>query len=173
MWIAVLVTAFWVGIANAAEVLELPVNSSIHKVMPANISKVAVGSGNIAKIVQVPESMREFLIIAQNVGQTNLFVWTVDNARYEYVVTVSPEETALAKLIEDAINLPDVHVKKIDNRILLTGSVENQHERNYALQVAHLYIGGDAEVSLSVGTGYSIDLSPASSSGGLSLSKKI
>ena len=173
MWIAVLVTAFWVGIANAAEVLELPVNSSIHKVMPANISKVAVGSGNIAKIVQVPESMREFLIIAQNVGQTNLFVWTVDNARYEYVVTVSPEETALAKLIEDAIDLPDVHVKKIDNRILLTGSVENQHERNYALQVAHLYIGGDAEVSLSVGTGYSIDLSPASSSGGSSSSTSI
>ena len=168
MWIVVFVTTFWIGVANAAEVLELPVNSSIHKSMPADISKVAVGSGDIAKIVQVPESMREFLIIAKKVGQTNLFVWTVDNARYEYVVTVSPEEIAIAKLIEDAINLPDVHVKKIENRILLTGSVENQHERNYALQVAHLYIGGDAEVNLSVGTGYSIDMSPASSGGGSS-----
>jgi len=168
LWIACLVTAFTISVANAAQKLEIPVNSSRHLTMPADISKVAIGSANVATVVQVPESMREFLIIAQGVGSTNLFVWTVDNARYEYVVTVSPEETAIAQLIEDAINLPDVHVKKIENRILLTGSVENQHERNYALQVAHLYIGGEADVNLSVGTGYSIDMSPASSGGGSS-----
>ena len=166
IWTAFLVTLFLAGVANAAEVLEIPLNSSIHKSMPSDISKVAIGSSNIAKIVQVPDSMREFLIIAQGVGSTNLFVWTVDNARYEYVVTVSPEETAQARLIEKAIGLPDVHVKKIENRILLTGTVENQHERNYALQVAHLYIGGTAEVSLSVGTGYDINMSPAASTSG-------
>ena len=166
MWVAVLVVACLSGIVKAAEVLDLPLNSSRHITMNADISKVAIGSAKVAKIIQVPESMREFLVVAEGAGSTNLFVWTVDNNRYEYVVNVMIEDIAQAKFIEEAIGLPDVHVKKIENRILLTGTVENQHERNYALQVAHLYIGGDAEVSLSVGTGYDLSMSPAASTSG-------
>ena len=173
--IAAIALTYWSGIVSAAKILEVPLNSSIHRSMPADISKVAIGSASIAKIIQVPDSMREFLIVAQGAGSTNLFVWTVDNKFYEYVVNVLPEEISQAKVIEDAIGLPDVHVKKIENRILLTGTVENQYEKNYVLQVAHLYIGGDAEVSLSVGTGYDLSMSTASSSssGGSSSSTSI
>lgn len=66
--------------------------------------------------------------------------------------------------IEQAISLPDVHVKIVDGRILLTGTVKNQYERNQVLQIARLYMNGDSGDSLSYGSNLAID---GSSSGSL------
>ena len=130
---------------EAAKVLYLDANSSLPMKSNTDIERIAVGSATIAKVIQVSDSLREFLVVAKSPGSTTLFVWTADGKRHDYIVNVSSEDMGVAKEIEAAIGLPDVHVQKIQDRILLTGTVENQYERNYALQVAAVYVGGNID----------------------------
>ena len=149
---------------EAAKVLYIDANSSLPMKSNTDIERIAVGSATIAKVIQVSDSLREFLVVAKSPGSTTLFVWTADGKRHDYIVNVSSEDIGVAKEIEAAIGLPDVHVQKIQDRILLTGTVENQYERNYALQVAAVYVGGNIDGSLSVGSGPDISSSSNNSS---------
>lgn len=150
--------------AHAAKVLNIEANASMPMTSRVDIERIAIGSSKIATVIQVPDSVREFLIVAKESGTTTLFVWTADGQRHDYVINVSAEDKGVAQAIEDAIGLPEVRVKKVQDRILLTGTVENQYERNYALQIARLYIGGDGNLNLSVGTGPDLQLQTESSS---------
>lgn len=132
---------------EATKVLHLDANSSLPMKSNCSIKRIAVGSPDIATVLQVSDSLLEFLIVAHNAGSTTLFVWTDDGKRHDYVVNVSTEDIGIALDIESAIGLPDVHVKKVHDRILLTGTVENQYERNFALQVASLYVGSNSSGS--------------------------
>ena len=151
--------------ANAAELINLNLNESryfnAHKV----ITRVAIANPNIADIHTLP-SNREFLIVSKSAGITSMIVWTHDNRIHEYNIIVSPEDPGTALVIQNAINLPDVRVKMVNGRVLLTGSVENQYEHNYALQVARLYTGGNASnghTGLNSGVDLEIDASTDSS----------
>ena len=155
---------------ESAKVLHIDANSSLPMKSNTDIERIAVGSATIAKVIQVPDSLREFLVVAKSPGSTTLFVWTADGKRHDYVVNVSSEDIGVAKEIEDAIGLPDVHVKKVQGRILLTGTVENQYERNYALQVASVFVGGKFDGSLSVGSGPDLKLQTESTSNSLTTS---
>ena len=158
------VVACSLNFASAAvEVVNLDAHSSQYMKMNLDITRIAVGSGEIAKVVQVPSSTNEFLIVAQKEGTTNLFVWTADNQRYEYIINVATEEDSKARLIEAAIGLPNVHVKMVEKRVLLTGTVENQYERNYAIQVARLYAESGSKSSLNFGSTVNTQLSTQSS----------
>ena len=154
------------NLAYAAENLEIPEKTYLHREMNSDIVRIAVGSREVASVVPIPESPREFLIAGQKAGVTTIFVWTADNQRHEFTVTVldvSAEEIGLARSIEEAIGLPNVHVKKVDKRILLTGTVENQHEKNYAIQVARLYAESGSKSSLNFGSNVNPQLSTQSS----------
>ena len=133
--------------------LNIDLKTSKYMHLDKRITRIAVGNPDIATVVQVTNSPNEFLIVTHTPGSTTLFVWTVPNMMHEYVINVSPEDTGQAKIIQKAIGLPDVRVRKVGNRILLTGTVRNQYERNYAIQTARLYIGSGSESSLSVGSG--------------------
>ena len=159
--------------AEGEKVLNIEVNSSLPMRSEVDIERIAIGSGKIAKVIQVPKSLREYLIVAQEAGTTSLFVWRMDGKREDYVVKVTAEDRGLAKEIEEAIGLPEVKVKKVDKRILLTGSVENQYERNYALQIARLYVGSKLESSLSVGSGPELKSSTSSPINGQSTTIQI
>ena len=139
------------------QILNIDLKSSHYMKLDGKITRLAIGNPEIATVVQVPGSPNEFLIVTHSAGSTPLFVWTEPNFMHKYVVNVSPEDTGQAKMIQKAIGLPDVHVKKVGDRILLTGTVRNQYERNYAVQIARLYVGKSSESSLSVGSG--IDMS--------------
>ena len=152
--------------AEAVKEVNLEENTSKVMTSSVDIEKIAIGSGKIAKVIQVPNSVREFLIVAKSAGKTTLFVWTADGQRQDYVVNVSAEDRGLAKEIEEAIGLPEVKVKKVEKRILLTGKVENQYERNYALQIAKLYVGSKLESSLSVGSGPDLTSNASGSASG-------
>ncbi|MBR4384777.1 MAG: pilus assembly protein N-terminal domain-containing protein [Selenomonadaceae bacterium] len=141
------------------EVLSLNKNTSHYMNLGQRITRIAVGSAEVATAVQLPGSLNEFLIVTKgNSGTTSLFVWTADGERHEYVVTVSAEDPGQALTIEQAIGLPDVHVRMVDNRILLTGTVENQYEKNYALQTVRLFVGKASDSSLLVGSGFDMKL---------------
>lgn len=145
------------------EMLSLNKNTSHYMNLGQRITRIAVGSAEVATAVQLPGSLNEFLVVTKgNAGTTSLFVWTVDGERHEYVVTVSAEDPGQALTIEKAIGLPDVHVRMVDNRILLTGTVENQYEKNYVLQTVRLFVGKASNSSLLVGSGYDMKLETAS-----------
>ena len=145
--------------AAGIETLTIKKQTSHYMNLGQTIKRIAVGNPDIATVVQLPGSASEFLVVTKAVdGSTALFVWTADGARHEYLIIVSPEDPGRAMLIEQAINLPDVHVKIVDDRILLTGTVENQYEKNYALQTARLFIDGNTESSLLVGSGFNMEL---------------
>ena len=157
------------SLVHAAEfqTLDIKLKTSHYMDMKKIITRIAVGDPSVATAVQLPGSAKEFLIVTKGKGSTTLFVWTADGARYEYLVVVSPEDPGQAMMIETAIGLPDVHVKFVDNRLLLTGTVENQYEKNYALQTARLFINAGTESSLLVGSGFDMTLNTdtATSSG--------
>ncbi|MBR1858921.1 MAG: pilus assembly protein N-terminal domain-containing protein, partial [Selenomonadaceae bacterium] len=139
--------------AAEPEVINMNIKTSKHREMDIDIIRIAIGSPDVATVVQLPSSEREFLIVAKNAGSTSLFVWTADGQRFEYLINVSPEDVGEAMLIEQAIGLPNVHVRKVGTRVLLTGTVKNQYERNYAVQTARLFVGKGSNSSLSVGSG--------------------
>lgn len=146
------------------EMLSLNKNTSHYMNLGQRITRIAVGSSEIATAVQLPGSLNEFLVVTKgNSGTTSLFVWTMDGMRHEYVITVSAEDPGQALTIEQAIGLPDVHVRMVDNRILLTGTVENQYEKNYVLQTVRLFVGKASDSSLLVGSGYDMKLETDSS----------
>ena len=155
------------SVVQAAELQTLNIKKQTSKYMNMgmNITRLAVGDPKIASVVQLPGSASEFLIVTkENPGSTALFVWTVDGQRYEYLIVVSPEDPGQAMLIEQAIGLPHVHVKMVGERVLLTGTVENQYEKNYALQTVRLFINGGTESSLLVGSGFDMKLKTTAAS---------
>ncbi len=140
------------------QVLNIDLQTSHYMNLGEKITRLAIGDPEVATVVQVPNSPGEFLIVTKGPGSTTLFVWTATNNFYRYIINVSPEDSGQARMIQKAIGLPDVHVKKVGDKILLTGSVRNQYERNYAVQVARLYVSKGSESSLSVGSGISISV---------------
>lgn len=145
--------------AAELETLSIKKQTSHYMDMGQRITRIAVGDPSIATVVQLPGSAQEFLIVTKATqGSTALFVWTLDGVRHEYLIVVSPEDPGQAMMIEKAIGLPDVHVKYVDGRLLLTGTVENQYEKNYALQTARLFVNAGSESSLLVGSGFDMKL---------------
>ncbi|MBR1728839.1 MAG: pilus assembly protein N-terminal domain-containing protein [Selenomonadaceae bacterium] len=149
--------------AEEVEKIDINLNSSQYMRMNWNIIRIAVGSPDIATVLQLPSSRNEFLIVSHKPGSTTLFVWTADKKMYQYLINVSPEDVGQSYLIEKAIGLPGVHVKVVDNRVLLTGTVKNQYERNFAVQTARLYVGKGSESSLSVGSGVDMKITTRNS----------
>ena len=138
--------------------LSLDISTSHYMSMPKPIKRVAIGDPEIANVVQIPASNNEFLIVAKKAGTTTLFVWTVNGERFEYNIGVSQEDKGRAKLIEKAIGLPFVKVKMVEDKILLSGFVKNQYERNFAVQTAQLYINGSDKTNISVGNNGNLEL---------------
>lgn len=88
-------------------------------------------------------------VIGISPGTTTLNVWASNGYRYEYRITVSNQDSGLAKIVQDAIGLPDVRVQMIGGKILLRGTVKNQYERDLAYKIAKLYAvtGGNSSSS--------------------------
>lgn len=143
---------------SAGTLLRLDVNTSRYMEMPSPIQRIAIGNPDIATIVEIPDSETEFLLVAHKPGTTSLFIWSEYGERFEYTIGVSPEDVGLAALIENSIGLPNVHVKMVDGKVLLTGTVKDQYERNYALRTAQLYVKGAGGNSISVGSNVNLEL---------------
>lgn len=128
------------GSACAAEPVEVSLNES--KYMAASgITRLAVGNPAIADVQLL--SSGDFLLVGKKAGTTSLIVWSDGGRRTEYTVYVAGNDRGMASAIQDAIGYPKVHVQMIENRVMLRGKVENQHEHDTALKIAGLYTGGD------------------------------
>ena len=145
------------------QTITLSFNASKHFKFRHDILRVVAGSDDIIRIKQLPPAKNEFIISArEHAGTTTLFVWTVDSDEpHEYIINV--EDSGLSEIIERMINLPDVHVKKVGERILLSGTVKNQYERNYAIQAVRLYLGNTTGASLNTGSTTSLEINTQTS----------
>ena len=149
---------------NHIQTVNLNFNSSKHIKLNSNISRIYAGSSKIARVDRLPPAMDEFIITSTGTeGTTTILVWTIDGNKYEYTINCFDDGARITEEIERAINLPDVHVKKVDKRILLTGTVKNQYEKNHAIQVARLYAESGSKSSLNFGSTVNPQLSTQSS----------
>lgn len=105
------------------------------------ITRLAVGNPAIADVQLL--SSGDFLLVGKKAGTTSLIVWSDGGRRTEYTVYVAGNDRGMASAIQDAIGYPKVHVQMIEDRVMLRGKVENQHEHDTALKIAGLYTGGD------------------------------
>jgi pilus assembly protein CpaC len=125
----------------AAPLLEVGINDTRYLNAGAAITRVVVGNPAVADVKPISES--ELMVFGYGEGSTSLIVWTENGMRQEFEVSVSKIDANLAKAIEKAINLPDVHVSKLGSKILLQGTVTNQYEKSTAQRIAELYCGGN------------------------------
>lgn len=141
--------------------LSIDLNQSYYLNTGRSITRVAIANPKIADVSLLDGTSLN--VIGISPGTTTLNVWASNGYRYEYRITVSNQDSGLAKIIEDAIGLPDVRVQMIGGKVLLRGSVKNQYERDLAYKIASLYAGGGSAAPKSSKGGSS----GAASSGGL------
>ena len=151
---------------EARDVVKVDVNATTYVNVGSVITRITSGNPQIAVVKQVDSTLKTgFLVEGHGAGTTVVLVWTTPGQIKEYMIVVSPEDVGQALLIEEAIGLPDVHVQKIGRKILLTGSVKNQYEHNYAVQVASFYIQGNVSIPLNTGSNVKLDLDTSSAIG--------
>ena len=127
--------------------LSIDLNQSYYLNTGRSITRVAIANPKIADVSLLDGTSLN--VIGISPGTTTLNVWASNGYRYEYRITVSNQDSGLAKIIEDAIGLPDVRVQMIGGKVLLRGTVKNQYEKELAYKIAKLYVGKDAESSSS------------------------
>lgn len=104
----------------------------------ADIIRVAVVNPAIADVNVI--NNRTLDILGLSPGSTSLTVWTDDGMRQEFVVNVSKKDSNMARAIQKSIKIPGVNVEKVGDKILLSGIVENQYEKQQAESVATLFV---------------------------------
>lgn len=119
--------------------VSIDLNQSYYLNTGRSITRVAIANPKIADVSLVDRSSLN--IIGISPGTTTLNVWASNGYRYEYRVTVSNQDSGLAKIVQEAIDLPGVRVQMIGGKILLRGAVKNQYERDLAYKIAKLYAG--------------------------------
>ena len=119
--------------------LSIDLNQSYYLNTGRNITRVAIANPKIADVSLLDGTSLN--VIGISPGTTTLNVWASNGYRYEYRITVSNQDSGLAKIVQDAIGLPDVRVQMIGGKFLLRGTVKNQYERDLAYKIAKLYVG--------------------------------
>ena len=103
-----LVTAMSLALVTPAAYAAQPtlvninLKSSQYMKMNWNISRIAVGSPEVATVLQL--SSNEFLIVSHSAGSTTMFVWTANKKMHEYLINVSPEDVGQARIIEEGFD---------------------------------------------------------------------
>ncbi|HEX3000452.1 MAG TPA: pilus assembly protein N-terminal domain-containing protein, partial [Armatimonadota bacterium] len=92
--------------------------------------------GTIAEVQ--PVSDKEVLLLGKGPGSTTLRIWDA-RGRTEYAITILPGPAHLQQTIQEAIGLPGVKVRMIENAALLDGEVANTEQRDRAQQIASAF----------------------------------
>lgn len=133
-----------------AETINLGLNSSKIIILDRIITKIFVSNHKIVGVKQPSEAMNEFVITSfGDAGNATLFIWTADGARYEYTVNVSENKTTESDTIEEMIRevtgISTVHVKKVGDKVLITGTVDTPDDHEKVYGVVSLFVKTDKE----------------------------
>lgn len=150
---AVLATLLFTGNpaveAFPVEQLYLEVNQNYHlypKSEDQTIIRVAVTNPAIADVRVIDDS--NVNIVGYKGGSTALTVWYSDGTMEDYNIVVAPTDGGFTELIRRVMNVRGVKIEKVEDRILLRGSVENQYQMNQAQKVAEMFVDKDHVINL-------------------------
>ncbi len=106
----------------------------------SRIIRVHIANPDIADIKLI--GSHEMIVVGKQAGATTLITWDADGLRQEFIIRVGTHDDNLEYILQHEMGLSGVHVRRVGNRVLLTGTVENQYEHDLAVRTAALYVGG-------------------------------
>ena len=146
----------------AAQRLQLGVGQSVIFDLPEEAGEIYVGDPNVANAI-VRSAKRVYISGVAN-GQTSIFALARDGRRIAVIqVSVGRNVAELSNLLNTAIPGNQIHVRTVENTIILTGSVASAEEAQKALDIANGFVN-DSAASGPPGT--SISISNGSSGAG-------
>lgn len=110
------------------------------------ITRVSVANPDIADVLVLDNTTLN--IIGKAPGSTSLSIWSENEMRQDFVISVSNVDTTTGYFIQQSIGMPGVQVVKVGEKLVLQGTVENQHKLDQALGIAGLYAEKDNIVNL-------------------------
>lgn len=105
-----------------------------------DLKRVAVGDGDILQ-VEALESVGEVLVIAKELGVSDVIVWDKNGNKKRYVIDVKkhvngPTEALVRELFKD---IKGINVRKVDNNFVIEGTVETVREHQRVKSIADNY----------------------------------
>jgi pilus assembly protein CpaC len=152
----------------ASQRLQLGVGQSVIFDLPEEAGEIYVGDPNVANAI-VRSAKRVYISGVAN-GQTSIFALARDGRKIATIqVSVGRAVAELSSLLNTAIPGNQIHVRTVENTIILTGSVASAEEAQKALDIANGFVN-DASSSGAPGTSISISngssgAAPSGSSG--------
>ena len=143
----------------AAQRLQLGVGQSCIADLPEEAGEIYVGDPTVANAI-VRSAKRVYVSGVAN-GQTSIFALARDGRRIAAIqVSVGRAVAELSNLLNTAIPGNEIHVRTVENTIILTGSVASAEEAQKALDIADGFVNDTpasgapgASISISNGSG--------------------
>ena len=141
----------------AGQRLQLGVGQSVIFDLPEEAGEIYVGDPNVANAI-VRSAKRVYISGVAN-GQTSIFALARDGRRIAVIqVSVGRAVAELSSLLNTAIPGNEIHVRTVENTIILTGSVASAEEAQKALDIADGFVNdtpssGAAGASISISNG--------------------
>ena len=121
--------------AETQKLIKLGLHKSAVVRLPAGVKDVLLGNPEVADVVL--RSKRTLYVFARKLGQTNIFLLDREgNPISKLAILVAINPVPLQKLIREVLPEANIHVKTVENQILLSGTVKTPAEANKALQLA-------------------------------------
>jgi pilus assembly protein CpaC len=149
----------------AAQRLQLGVGQSIIFDLPEEAGEIYVGDPGVANAI-VRSAKRVYISGVAN-GQTSIFALARDGRRIAAIqVSVGRAVTELSSLLNTAIPGNEIHVRTVENTIILTGSVASAEEAQKALDIADGFVNDTATSTQGATVSISNGSSGANAAGG-------
>jgi pilus assembly protein CpaC len=133
--------------------------------LPEEAGEIYVGDPGVANAI-VRSAKRVYISGVAN-GQTSIFALAKDGRKIATIqVSVGRAVAELSSLLNTAIPGNEIHVRTVENTIILTGSVASAEEAQKALDIANGFVNDSAPSTSSPSISISNGSSGASSAGG-------
>ena len=144
----------------SAQHLQLGVGQSVIVDLPDEAGEIYVGDPTVANAI-VRSAKRIYISAVAN-GQTSIFALGRDGRRIAvFQVSVGRAVTELLNLLNTALPGNEIHVRTVENTIILTGSVASAEEAQKALDIADGFVNDTAPST----QGTTVSISNGSSGG--------
>lgn len=126
-------------LGQSAENLDLTVGMSIVIDYPDDIRQISTSDPNI--IDASPVTTREILVHGRGLGSATMVIWTVDDERMFYNVTVAMNVDPLRQILRDSFPDDNIQVNTSGETISLNGAVSSPEVADRALVLASAFAG--------------------------------
>ena len=148
----------------ASQHLQLGVGQSVIVDLPEEAGEIYVGDPNTANAI-VRSARRVYISGVAN-GQTSIFALARDGRRIAVIqVSVGRDVGELSNLLNTAIPGNEIHVRTVENTIILTGSVASAEEAQKALDIADGFVNDSSSATPATSISVSNGSTGASGSG--------